>query len=296
MPHNRTNGNLALAGYDDIFESTVTATANETILIVSIAELHPPEFHPFQVNDDELMHKLAENIKLHGVREPGIARPRALGGYELLVGNRRKRGSELANLTTMPVIIRKLDDDSATLVMVESNLQQRENILPSERAWAYKVMMEALNHNGVKGESHSYKIMEERTGVKKNQLFRTIRLTELIADLADRVDTKKLAFSPAVELSYLTVKEQTLVAEAMDAHEVKPSLSQAIRLKNMEKGTLTTEAVNCILSEEKKPSNSKNVSGDNDKYRSFFPDNYTTTQIDEIIKKLLSNWKADVAV
>jgi len=296
MPHNRTNGNLALAGYDDIFESTVTATANETILIVSIAELHPPEFHPFQVNDDELMHKLAENIKLHGVREPGIARPRALGGYELLVGNRRKRGSELANLTTMPVIIRKLDDDSATLVMVESNLQQRENILPSERAWAYKVMMEALNHNGVKGESHSYKIMEERTGVKKNQLFRTIRLTELIADLADRVDTKKLAFSPAVELSYLTVKEQTLVAEAMDAHEVKPSLSQAIRLKNMEKGTLTTEDVNCILSEEKKPSNSKNVSGDNDKYRSFFPDNYTTTQIDEIIKKLLSNWKADVAV
>ena len=189
------------------------------------------------------MFRLVESVKEYGVREPGLARPRDEGGYELLCGNRRKRACELAGLTSMPVIIRELNDDLAAIIMVDSNLEQREKILPSERAWAYKVMMEALNHNGVKGEQHSYEIMFERTGVKKNQIFRIIRLTDLIITLLDKVDAKQLAFNPAVELSYLSLTEQTAVVDAMEAHEVKPSLSQAIRLKKLKQdGKLTLDA------------------------------------------------------
>ena len=165
MPHNKGKSNLNLAGYVDIFGSTVADSNGESVATIPLTELHPPEFHPFQVNDDDEMQRLAESIKQNGVRIPGIVRPLTQGGYELLCGNRRKRGCELAGVSAMPVIIRNLDDNTANLTMVEDNLQQREEILPSERAWAYKVMMEALNHNGVKGEAHSYEVMVERTGV-----------------------------------------------------------------------------------------------------------------------------------
>ena len=159
MPRKQTNGNLALASFEDIFSTAGTVNVDgERVVEMPLEELYPPEFHPFQVNDDNSMNILADSIKQNGVREPGLARTRTDGGYELLCGNRRKRGCELAGLASMPVIIRELDDDSAVIIMVESNLHQREKILPSERAWAYKVMMDALNHNGVKGESHSYEI------------------------------------------------------------------------------------------------------------------------------------------
>ena len=183
MPRSNTVGNLALAGYEDIFSVGNGNVDGERIVQIPLTELHAPEFHPFNVLDDLSMYRLAESVKEYGVREPGLVRPRADGGYELVCGNRRKRASELAGLKAMPVIIREMSDALAALVMVDSNLDQREVILPSERAWAYKVMMEALNHNGIKGESHSHEIMVERTGVKKSQLFRIIRLTELIITL-----------------------------------------------------------------------------------------------------------------
>ena len=249
----------------------------------------------FQVNDDAAMYRSVDSIKECGVREPGLARPHPDGGYELLCRNRRKRACELAQIPTMPVIIRDLDDDCATIVMVESNLEKRDRILPSERAWAYKIMMDALNHNGVKGESHSHEIMAARTGIKKSQLFRIIRLTELIITLLDMVDANQIAFNPAVELSYLTQKEQSAVAEAITVYEVKPSLSQAVRLKKMSKdGTLTVELIDKILSEAKKPP--KGEPAGSMRFRKFFPPDYSPKQMDEVIIGLLKDWKARTAV
>jgi ParB family chromosome partitioning protein len=222
-------------------------------------------------------------------------RPREAGGYELIVGNRRKRACELGKIPTMPVIIREMDDDSAALAMVDSNLEQREKILPSEKAWAYKMMMEALNHNGVKGENYSYEIMVERTGVKKSQIYRIIRMTNLIVALLDKVDTKQLSFNPAVELSYLTQREQTAVADAMVARGVKPSLSQAVRLKKLKQdGKLTIETIDRMLSEEKKPP--KGEPTGSARYRRFFPASYSPKQIDAIIVELLTDWKASTVV
>jgi len=297
VPKTKTSGNLALADYNDIFASTTTVvTINEGHIVeMPLSDMYPPEFHPFQVNDDLSMYRLSMNITKHGIREPGLVRPRYDGGYELLCGNRRKRACELAGISTMPVIVREMDDDDAVLVMVDSNLEQREKILPSERAWAFRVMMEALNHRGVKSESNSYEIMIERTGVKKSQLFRIIRLTELIVVLIDKVDANQLAFNPAVELSYLTQKQQTTVADVMAANEVKPSLSQAQRLKKLsQSGELTDAAIDMVLSEEKKPSKTKQT--DNIRYRSFFPQHYSTKQIDGIIIGLLKDWKAKVTL
>jgi ParB family chromosome partitioning protein len=191
----------------------------------------------------------------------------------------------------MPVIIRNLDDTSAVVVMGDSNLDHREKILPSELAWAYKVMMDALNHNGIKGEQHSYEIMVERTGVKKSQLFRIIRLTELITTLIDKVDAKQLAFNPAVELSYLTVAEQTAVAEAMEAYEIKPSLSQTVRLKKIQQaGKLTSDMIERILSEEKK--SPKNEPTGSLRFRKYFPPDYSQRQMEAVIVELLMDWKA----
>jgi len=296
MPLKQTAGNLALASFDEIFNTAgIINIDGECIAEVSLADLFPPNFHPFQLNDDEAMYRLAANIKQYGVCEPGLARPRTEGGYELICGNRRKRGCEIAGLASMPVIIREMDDDCAVIVMVESNLQQREKILPSERAWAYKVMMEALNHNGVKGENHSYEIMVERTGVKKSQLFRIMRLTELIVALTDKVDTNQLAFNPAVELSYLSVAEQTAVAEAMVEHDVKPSLSQAIRLKKLKQDdSITADAIDAILSETKKPPKSEPASIT--QFRKYFPSDYSPEQMEKVIIELLTKWKTMVAV
>ena len=290
MPRKSTVGNLALVGYDDIFKSSSNTLDGERIVQIPLIELFPPDFHPFQVNDDEAMQRLAESVKEHGVREPGIARPRAEGGYELLCGNRRKRACELASLPTMPVIVRELDDDIAVLVMVDSNLEQREKLLPSEKAWAYKIKMEALNHNGKKGEQHSYQIMVEQTGESKNQIFRYIRLTELIIDLLDMIDSKRLSFNPAVELSYLSQKEQIYIVKVITKFDVKPSLSQAKQIKYLKySNNFNMNQIEDIFIEKKKLLNDKLI--DCYKYRCFFPRNFTINQIDEIIISLLSDWK-----
>jgi ParB family chromosome partitioning protein len=291
MPRKQTTfGNLALAGYEEIFNTGNSGLDCECVLQIPLTDLHPPEFHPFQVNDDAPMHRLAESIKEYGVREPGIARTLANGGYELLCGNRRKRACQLAGLTTMPIIIRELDDNLASIIMIDSNLERRDRILPSEKAWAYKVMMEALNHNGIKGDKHSFEVMMERTGESKNQIFRIIRMTELIITLLDKVDLNQLAFNPAVELSYLSQTEQTAVANFMEIHGIKPSLSQAAQLKKLKQdGKLTKEIISHILSEEKKK---QNAQSGNDQYRRFFPQSYSPKQIDAVIVKLLTAWKA----
>jgi len=288
---NSTVGNLALAGYNDIFQPTViTQYEGENIVRLPLTELHPPEFHPFQVKDDEAMHRLVESIKRNGVLEPGIVRPRPNGGYELICGNRRKRGSELASESTMPVIIRDLDNDNAAITMVDSNLEQREVLLPSEKAWAYQVKLEALRHQGKKSDKHSVDVLIEQTGESKNQIFRLIRLTELIVSLLDLVDSKKIAFNPAVELSYLNIKEQTAVFNAMEKHETKPSLSQAQRLKKLSQANkLSEDDIDKIIAEIKKPPTIKLTGAD--KYRNYFPDNYSDKQMDKVIITLLRNWQ-----
>ncbi|MCL2516921.1 MAG: ParB/RepB/Spo0J family partition protein [Oscillospiraceae bacterium] len=295
MPRNKTNGNLALVGYDDIFKNSTTPLNGEAVFEIPLDELNPPEFHPFQVNDDESMKRLTENIKRYGVREPGLARPREDGGYELLCGNRRKRACELAGIPTMPVIIREMDDDSAAIAMVDSNLEQREKLLYSEKAWAYRIKLEALNHNGVKGDMLSVDVLSEQTGESKNQIFRLVRLTELVLALLDKVDAKQLAFNPAVELSYLSQVEQTVAASAMDKYGIKPSLSQAVRLKKMKKdGTLTIETIDAILSEGKKPTKGEPASSM--RFRKYFPPEYSQKQMDAVIVDLLKNWKAGATV
>jgi ParB family chromosome partitioning protein len=287
--------NIKLEKANGLFKSTVKQMDGESIVEIPLAELFAPEFHPFQVNHDEAMNRLAENIKRYSVREPGLVRPRADGGYELLCGNRRKMACEIIGKDTLPVIIRELDDDSAVLAMIDSNLEQREKILPSEKAYAYQMKMEALNHNGVKGDMNSVEVLVEQTGESKNQIFRLIRLTSLVNALLDRVDTKQLAFNPAVELSYLNQIEQTAVSSAMDKYEIKPSLSQAVRLKKMnQSGELTVELIDKILSEAKKPP--KGEAKGSDRYRRFFPPNYSPKEIDKVIVELLTDWKARVVV
>ena len=297
MPKTKGITNLTLERYSDIFASTtetpisVNYMKGEQVVEIPLAELHPPEFHPFNVIDDDAMARLTENIRQYGVREPGLARPRPEGGYVLLVGNRRKRACELINLPTMPVIIREMDDADAIIAMVDSNLEQRESLLYSEKAWAYKIKMEALNHNGIKGDKHSYEVLMEQTGESKNQIFRLIRLTELIAGLIDMVDTRKIAFNPAVELSYLSQIEQTAVISAMERHGIKPSLSQAIRLKKLKQaGELTVEIIDEILSESKKSSENKE-NKEISRFRKYFPDGYTEQQMDAVIDDLLREWQ-----
>ena len=268
----------------------ISPAKSETITEIPLADLHPPEFHPFHVNDDEAMNSLAENIKQHGVREPGIARPRAEGGYELLVGNRRKRGCEIAKLPTMPIIVRELDDDDATITMVDSNLEHRDRLLPSERAWAYKIKMEALNHKGIKGDKLSAELVAEQYGDSRSQVFRMMRLTNLVIDLLDKVDAGKLAFNPAVELASLSQKEQVEVVNAMEHNEMKPSLSQAVKLRKLkQEGALTKDLIRSVLSEvkAKTPATDKEVI----RYRKYFPDDFTATQIDEVILNLLEEYQ-----
>jgi len=294
MPRPQIVGNLALAGFDDIFGSPGVQPDGERVVEIPLCELYPPEFHPFQVNDDEAMTRLAESVKRYGVREPGLARTRESGGYELLCGNRRKRACELANIPAMPVIVRELDDDSAAICMVDSNLEQREMLLFSEKAWAYRVKLEAMNHKGIKGDGLSVDVLVEQTGESKNQIFRLVRLTELVLELLDKVDAKKLAFNPAVELSYLSPKEQALVADAMAKYDVKPSLSQAVRLKKMKQGgTLTPTEIDKVLSEEKKPP--KEALTVTPRYHKYFPSGFTPKQMETVIIRLLTKWKERAA-
>ena len=301
MPKNQTAGNLALANYDDIFGSPVIQLDGERIVEIPIAELYPPEFHPFNVFDDLAMTRLVKSVKRYGVREPGLARPREDGGYELLAGNRRKRACELAELPTMPVIIREMDDATADIEMVDSNinmvesvLEQRSTLLYSERAWAYRVKMEALNHNGIKGEKLSVEILAEQTGESKSQIYRIISLTELVPDLLDKVDAKKLAFNPAEKLTSLSRKEQAIVVDMMAKYDTKPNLSQSDRLKKMKQaGTLTPAEIEKVFSEIKKPTNIEPTGIT--KYRKFFPSGYSKKQMETVIVNLLTEWKAGCA-
>ena len=293
MSRDQTKPNLALVGFEDIF-SVGTPQSGECVQMLPLDELHEPDPHPFAVRDDDAMMKLAENIREYGVREPGLARPIADGGYELLCGNRRKRACVLVGLVEMPVIVRELTNAQAILAMVDSNLHQRETILPSEKAWAYRCRMEALNHSGVKAEQNSCVIMAEQTGESTAQIFRFIRLTELVEPLLDMVDAKKLALTPAVELSHLTYEEQHIVADCMAKHEIRPSFSQAVRMKKLKQDDkLTVDTIDAILAEDKKfPKGEPTGSA---RYRRFFPPNYSKKQIDEIIVELLTDWKARAA-
>ena len=297
MRSNLTNGNLALDGFDDIFKPNPlnADVPGEHVTAVPICELFAPEFHPFRVADDLAMQRLVKSVKNYGVREPGLARPRTEGGYELLSGNRRKRACELAGIGEMPVIIREMDDDNAAIAMIDSNLEHREQLLISEKAWAYRIKLEALNHRGAKSEEPgelSVDILCEQTGETKNQIFRLVRLTYLVPDLSDKVDVKKLAFNPAVELSYLNRKEQAMVVDAMAKYETKPTLSQAGRLKKVSKENgLTPQDIEDILSESKKELDSvKNIAV---QYSRFFPESYTPKQMDAVIVDLLKGWQAD---
>ena len=295
---------ISLTSVDDLFstEESRVDEQREKIVEIPLSELHPFKAHPFKVIDNEAMFDTAESIKQYGVLVPAIARPREDGGYELVSGHRRKRACELASLETMPVIIRNLDDDAATIIMVDSNLQ-RENILPSERAFAYKLKLSAMKRqagrpakengsqvgNNLSGKKSS-ELLAEQTGESKNQIFRYIRLTELIPELLSMVDEKKIAFNPAVELSYLKSDEQLLLIDAMDTEQATPSLSQAQRLKKFSaEGNCTLEAMCAIMSEEKKGEPDK-VTLTGDKIKKYFPKNYTPQQMEATIIKLLEGW------
>lgn len=293
--------NIKLSSVEDLF-STQENRLDETrekIMEVPLSELYPFENHPFKVVDNDAMMDTSESIKEYGVLVPAIARPREDGGYELVAGHRRHRASQLAGLETMPVIVRNMDNETATIIMVDSNLQ-RENILPSERAFAFKMKLEAVKRQGKRTDLTSSQlgtklgraddIIAEQAGSSRNQVQRFIRLTNLIPELLDMVDEKKIAFNPAVELSYLKDKEQLNLLEAMEAEQSTPSLSQAQRLKKFSADDKCTfEAMCAIMSEEKKGELDK-VTLTSDKLHKYFPKSYTPQKMEETIIKLLESW------
>ena len=275
---------------------------SERIQEIPLSELHPFKNHPFRVVDDEAMQRTVESVAQFGVLAPALARPRPEGGYELVAGHRRMRASELAGLETMPVIVRQMDDDTATIAMVDSNLQ-RETLLPSERAFAYKMKMEAMKHQGERTDltsgqlgrksdsKESREIIAEQTGESARQVQRFINLTNLIPELLDMVDRKEIAFNPAVELSFLKKEEQKGFLEAMDYGQSTPSLSQAQRIKKLSQaGMCTQEAMNTIMNEEKK-SELDTVTLKNDVLRKYFPRSYTPKQMQDTIIRLLEQWQ-----
>ena len=293
--------NIVLKSVDDIFqtEENRADAQRERVQEIPLDQLKPFRNHPFKVRDDQRMLDTVDSIREYGVLVPAIARPDPEGGYELISGHRRKRGCEMAGLQTMPVIIRDLDDDAAVLVMVDSNIQ-REELLPSERAFAYKMKLEALKHQGARSDLTSSQLgtklradelLAQQAGESRNQVQRFIRLTELISELLDMVDERKLAFNPAVEVSYLKRDEQRMLLEAMDAEQTTPSLSQAQRLKKFsQEGRLTEEAMSAIMCEEKKSDMDK-VTLRSDTLRRFFPKSYTPKQMEQTIIKLLDVWQ-----
>ena len=293
--------NIVLKSVDDIFqtEENRADAQRERVQEIPLDQLKPFRNHPFKVRDDQRMLDTVDSIREYGVLVPAIARPDPEGGYELISGHRRKRGCEMAGLQTMPVIIRDLDDDAAVLVMVDSNIQ-REELLPSERAFAYKMKLEALKHQGARSDLTSSQLgtklradelLAQQAGESRNQVQRFIRLTELISELLDMVDERKLAFNPAVEVSYLKRDEQRMLLEAMDAEQTTPSLSQAQRLKKFsQEGRLTEEAMSAIMSEEKKSEMDK-VTLRSDTLYKYFPKSYTPKQMEQTIIRLLDVWQ-----
>ena len=293
--------NISLKGYDDIFstEQSRAEEQQERVQEIPLSELHPFEGHPFKVVDDEAMMKTAESVRDFGVMTPAIVRPDPNGGYEIISGHRRHRASELAGKETMPVIVRNLDDDAAIILMVDANLQ-RETILPSERAFAYKMKLDALKHQGARSDLTSCQLgtklrtdekVAEDAGESARTRQRYIRLTELIPELLSMVDEKKIAFNPAVELSYLKPEEQKDFLEAMDYAQTTPSLSQAQRLKKFsQEGKCSLDAMCAIMSEEKKGELDR-VTIKNDVLRKYFPKSYTPKQMEEKIIQLLEQWQ-----
>ena len=295
---------VELASVEDLFstEESRADAQREKVVEIPLSELHPFKGHPFKVKDDEAMMETADSIKQYGVLVPAIARPDPEGGYELVAGHRRHRASELAEKETMPVIVRDLDDDAATIIMVDSNLQ-RESLLPSERAFAYKMKLDAMKHQGERVDltcsqvgnklegKKSSEILAEQVGQSKNQIFRYIRLTELIPELMDMVDEKKVALNPAYELSFLKKEEQVDLLDAMDSEQATPSLSQAQRLKKYsQEGHLTLDMMRVIMGEEKK-SDLDRVTFTSDTLRKYFPKSYTPQRMQETIIKLLEAWQ-----
>ena len=293
---------VELASVDDLFstEEGRQDAKLEKIQEIPLSELHPFKNHPFKVKDDEAMMETADSIKQYGVLVPAIARPDPEGGYELVAGHRRHRASELAEKETMPVIVRDLDDDAATIIMVDSNLQ-RESLLPSERAFAYKMKLEAVKHQGARTDLTSRQVGEksqtsiqkvaDQAGESQRQVQRYIRLTELIPELMDMVDEKKIALNPAYELSFLKKEEQVDLLDAMDSEQATPSLSQAQRLKKYsQEGHLTLDMMRVIMGEEKK-SDLDRVTFTSDTLRKYFPKSYTPQRMQETIIKLLEAWQ-----
>ena len=296
------SGNLALKGLDDLFstEENRQEEQREQVQQIPIDELHPFTNHPFKVLDDEAMTRTVESIAQYGVLAPLIARPRPDGdGYEIISGHRRQYAAKLAGLDTLPVIVRNMDDDAAVLLMVDSNLQ-RENILPSERAFAYKMKLEALKNQGARSDLTSAQIGPKLTAAEKvaeeandtkSQVKRFIRLTCLIPELLDMVDEKKIAFNPAVELSYLDEAQQRDFLEAMNDTQNAPSLSQAQRLKKLaQEGHFSYDVAFAVMGEEKKDELDKVVIK-NDTLRKYFPRSYTPKQMEDTIIKLLEQWQ-----
>ena len=297
--------NVKLASVDDLFstEESRQDAGREKVVEIALSELHPFPNHPFQVRDDDSMKEAVESVKEYGIPTPAIVRPRDEGGYEIVAGHRRKHACELAGLETMPAIVRDIDRDMATIIMVDSNLQ-RENISPMEKAQAYKMKLEAIRRRS--GErtdltsaqvgqrlpnKTSREILAENAPDSSSQIQRLIRLTELSPELQQMVDDKKIAVTPAVELSYLKPEEQALVVETIESEQATPSLSQAQRMKKKSQaGELNEDTVLSIMSEEKKPEKCDlTISGD--KLRKYFPRSYTPRQMEDTILKLLEGWQ-----
>ena len=293
--------NVKLASVDDLFstEESRADDQREKVVEIPLSELHPFKDHPFKVKDDEAMMDTAESIRQYGVLVPAIARPDPNGGYELIAGHRRHHASEIAGKDTMPVIVRDLDDDAATIIMVDSNLP-REELLPSERAFAYKMKLDAIKHQGFRSDLTSAQVGPKLTAAEKiaenspdskSQIKRFIRLTELIPPLLDMVDEKKIALSPAYELSFLKPQEQAWLVETMDYEQATPSLSQAQRMKRFsQEGKLTEDMVLAVMSEVKKEELDK-VTFSSETLRKYFPKSYTPQRMQETIIKLLEQWQ-----
>ena len=298
MPKNSLN--VSLKGADDIFstEESRQEQQREQVQQIPIGELFPFKNHPFKVLDDESMQRTVESVEQYGVLSPLIARPRPEGGYEIISGHRRQHAAQLAGLDALPVIVRQMDDDAAVLLMVDSNLQ-RENILPSERAFAYKMKLEALKNQGARSDLTSAQVapklstekIGEEVGMSKDNVKRYIRLTNLVSELLDMVDEKKIAFNPAVELSYLDEAQQRDFLEAMNDTQNAPSLSQAQRLKKLaQEGHFSYDVAFAVMGEEKKDELDKVVIK-NDTLRKYFPRSYTPKQMEDTIIKLLEQWQ-----
>ena len=297
--------NISLTSLDDLFSTEEERSKDVigTIVNIPLTQLHDFPNHPFKVRDDEKMQETVESVKAYGVLVPVIVRQRTDGEYEIVSGHRRKRASELAGLSELPAIIRDLDDDAATIIMVDSNLQ-RENILPSERAQAYKMKLEAIKRKAGRPSKEnsaqvgqnfdgktSRELVAEKSPDSPSQIQRYIRLTELQPELQEMVDTGKMAMTPAVELSYLKPKEQELLLETIDSEQATPSLSQAQRMKKLSQtGDLNEDTILSIMSEQKKPELSSNITLSGERLKKYFPKSYTPAQIENTIFKLLDSW------